>query len=159
VAGAVFSNGYLQYRNTLYWDRKAMAVGAGDSTKAHLYHWLHAKNNEKAPLENRTWHMYPNQASALWEGDGRQPTVRARVLDDGTTQAHTAEYNTQGQTTKRTDPLGRETVFEYDTNGIDLLRVKQRNGAAYDLLELRRSDDDLHLRRFRPSRNGREREG
>ncbi len=43
VSGATFNNQYLQYRNTFYWDRRAMAVGAGDRTKAHLYHWLHAR--------------------------------------------------------------------------------------------------------------------
>src|SRR5258708_6441929 len=124
-----------------------MAVGAGDRTKAHLYHWLHVKGNvnqtvsivesEKAALENRVWYLYPNQASSVWEGDGREPSVTARVLDDGTTQAYRAEYNAQGQTTKRTDPLGRETDYAYAANGIDLLTVNQKNGAGYDLLETR----------------------
>lgn len=45
VAGFTFNNNFLQYRNTLYWDRKAMLVGAGDRTRAHLYHWLHVKDN------------------------------------------------------------------------------------------------------------------
>jgi RHS repeat-associated protein len=147
VSGYTISNGFLQYRNTLYWDRKAMAVGAGDRTKAHLYHWLHLKDNvnqtvailesEKAPLGNRIWYLYPNQASSVWEGDGRAPGVTARVLDDGTTQRYKAEYNQQGQVTKRIDPVGRETMFEYATNGIDLLTVKQKNGTGYDLLETR----------------------
>ena len=39
--------------------------------------------------------------------------------------------------TKRTDPLNRETVYQYDTTGLDLLRIKQKNGAGYDLLETR----------------------
>jgi hypothetical protein len=33
--------------------------------------------------------------------------------------------------TKRTDPLGRETVFAYATNGIDLRTLQQKNGAGY----------------------------
>lgn len=141
VPGYTFTNAYLQFRNTLYWDRQAMALGAGDRTKAHVYHWLHVKDNvnqavgilesEKAALENRVWYLYPNQASSVWEGDGRSPSVTARVLDDGTTQAYKAEYNEQGHVTKRTDPLGRETVYEYDADGIDMLRVKQQNGAGY----------------------------
>ena len=32
--------------------------------------------------------------------------------------------------TKVTDPLGRVTSYAYDTNGIDLLRVYQRNPAG-----------------------------
>lgn len=73
-----------------------MAVGAGDLTQAHVYHWLHVKGNgnqavailesEKAPLESRVWYRYPNQAGAAWEGDGRSPSIVARVLDDGSTQ-------------------------------------------------------------------------
>src|SRR5260221_5847018 len=88
-------NKFLQYRNTLYWDRQAMAVGAGDRTKAHLYHWLHVKGNvnqtvsilesEQAALENRAWYLDPNQASSVWEGDGREPSVTARGLADATT--------------------------------------------------------------------------
>jgi RHS repeat-associated protein len=47
------------------------------------------------------------------------------------------EYNSKGLKTRVTDPLGRETLYEYDTNEIDLLRVKQKNGSNYDLLETR----------------------
>jgi hypothetical protein len=62
---------YLQYRNTLYWDKGAMAVAPGDPAAAHLYHWLHLKGNvnavtsvlesEKPALERRIWYRYPNQ--------------------------------------------------------------------------------------------------
>jgi RHS repeat-associated protein len=147
VSGLTFNNNFLQYRNTLYWDRQAMAVGAGDRTKAHLYHWLHVRDNvnqtvavvesEKAALENRVWYLYPNQASSVWEGDGRSPSATGRVLDDGTTQAYQADYNAQGQVTRRADPLGRETSFTYAANGIDLLTVRQKNGQGSDLLETR----------------------
>jgi hypothetical protein len=51
-----FNNSYLQYRNTFYWNRQAMAAGAWDLTKAHVYHWLHVKNNV-------------NQAAAILESD------------------------------------------------------------------------------------------
>jgi hypothetical protein len=34
---AAFNNNNLQYRNTLSGNRKAIAIGAGDRTKAHLY--------------------------------------------------------------------------------------------------------------------------
>jgi YD repeat-containing protein len=147
VPGVTFLNDYLQFRDTLYWDRKAMADAPGDRSKAHVYHWVHARGNssqavsilesEKRALENRVWYLYANQAGPYWEGDGRQPTVTARVLDDGSTQVHKAEFNQWGLPTKRIDPLGRETVFAYAPNGIDLLTVTQRNGAAFDLLETR----------------------
>jgi RHS repeat-associated protein len=147
VPGFSFLNDYLQFRNTLYWDRKAMADAPGDRTKAHVYHWLHARGDssqavsilesEKLPLENRVWYLYANQASPYFEGDGRQPIVTARVLDDGSTQVYKGEFNSWGLPTKRIDPMGREAVFEYDPNGIDRLRVKQKNGGGHDLLETR----------------------
>jgi YD repeat-containing protein len=66
-----------------------------------------------------------------------KPTRIARVLDDGAAQVYQYEYNSKGLKTRETDPLGRETLYEYDTNEIDLLRVKQKNGGSYDLLEQR----------------------
>ena len=56
-------------------------------------------------------------------------------MDDGTTQEYQYEYNALGKVTKSIDPVGRETVFEYDTNAIDLLTVKQLNGTDYELLQ------------------------
>lgn len=45
------------------------------------------------------------------------------------------EYNSKGHKTRATDPVGRETIFEYAANGIDLLTVKQKRGASYDVLQ------------------------
>jgi YD repeat-containing protein len=68
----------------------------------------------------------------------RKVSAEGRVLDDGTTQLTKSEYNTRGQMTKRIDPLGRETIYEYDTaTGLDLLATKQKNGGSYDVLETR----------------------
>jgi YD repeat-containing protein len=140
VPGVTFLNDYLQFRNTLYWDRKAMADAPGDRSKAHLYHWVHARGNssqavsilesEKRALENRVWYLYANQAGPYWEGDGRQPTVTARVLDDGTTQVHKAEFNQWGLPTKRTDPLGREETFQYDPPGSTCVTCGRRTARA-----------------------------
>jgi RHS repeat-associated protein len=49
-------------------------------------------------------------------------------------QLYRYEYGPHANLTRATDSLGRETVYEYDTNDIDLLRVKQKNGTNYDLL-------------------------
>ena len=144
VGAATFNNDYLQYRNTLYWNREAASAGLGDWTKAQLYHWVHQKDNvnavapilesEKAALENRIWYLYPNQIGAGWEGDGRQPTALARVLDDGTTQAYLAAYNPQGEVTQATDPLGRQTTYSYAANGIDLTQIRQTTAGVNDVL-------------------------
>lgn len=154
--GMAVINGYLSFRNTFYWDKRAMAtMGTKDYTKAHIYHWLHSATNiniasgilesEKLPLEGRVWYAYPGQGSPGLEGSAASPTFVGRVLDDGTTQLRQYEYNALGEVTKSIDPVGRETVYVYGTNnvpdpdpatgtGIDLLQIKQKNGADYDIL-------------------------
>jgi YD repeat-containing protein len=49
-------------------------------------------------------------------------------LDDGTSQVTEFTYNDQGQLTSAIDPLGRQTVYTYAANGIDLLEVRQTTG-------------------------------
>jgi len=154
--GMTVSNTYLQYRNSFYWDKRALSLYRGDYTKAVLYHFLHLDANTtsgilestKRPLENRVWYQYAGQSVPWYIGSSRQPIAVGRVLDDGTTQLDKYEYNAVGRTTKATDPLGRETVFVYGTNNVadpdpatgtsvDLLEVRQKNGAGYDVLESR----------------------
>jgi RHS repeat-associated protein len=152
--GVTISNSWLSYRNTFYWDKRAMALHPGDYTKARITHWLHTvdvnvasgvKESEKLPLENRVWYTYPNQTSPGFVGSMGSPEAVARVLDDGATQVYRYEYNSKGKKIKETDPLGRETVYVYGTgstpdadqangSGIDLLQVKQKNGGSYDVL-------------------------
>jgi RHS repeat-associated protein len=153
------TNGLLQYRNTFYWDKRASAMYPGDYTKARLTHWLHTLDTNvasgviestKAPLENRVWYEYPGQTGYTYTvGTSGLPSAVARVLDDGvTTQMRQYEYNSRGLVTKATDPMARVTRYTYGTNnvadadpttgsGLDLLKVEQKNGAGYDLLETR----------------------
>lgn len=150
-----FINAYLNYRNTFYWDKKAMDEAPGDYTQARITHWEHTAGSgfadispviesTKAPLENRIWRTYAGQDNTIDTGPSNQPSKVARILDDGTEQDFRYEYNAQGNLTKSIDPLGRETDYEYDTNGIDLLRTKQKNGATYDLLSSM-TYNSLHL--------------
>jgi RHS repeat-associated protein len=140
--GFAFTNAFLNYRNTFYWSKKAMMDAPGDYTKAQITHWLHKDGNtasgviesKKQPLENRVWYKYADQPYTNNEGSSNQPIASARVLDNGTVQIFQYEYNEYGNTTKVVDPAGRETRYEYYSNGIDLYRVKQKNGTAYDLL-------------------------
>lgn len=129
--------------NTFYWDKRAWMLYPGDFTKAKINRWTFSANmklgdfphSEKLPLENRVWHDYLGGIGYDWVGPLAKPAKIARVLDDGTSQIRRYEYNSKGLKTRVTDPLGRETVYEYDTNEIDLLRIKQKNGGSYDLLE------------------------
>jgi RHS repeat-associated protein len=137
-------NQYINYRNTFYWDKKAMAEAPGDYTRARITHWLHTEDinvasdipeSSKLPFENRVWNNYPGQTwpAGTENSTSNKPSKVARVLDDGTTQLYQYEYNSFGKPTKMTDPLGRVTTYVYASNGVDLLTVYQRNPAGGSL--------------------------
>ena len=153
-------NGYadddgLDDANTFYWDKAASAnhvtapngEGYWDYDKAHIFHWLVTSNNhqvvsgvldsEKAPLENRIWYAYPGQTApgSLSGVTVQRPSGIARVLDDGSTQLYSNEYNNAyGKVTKKIDPLGRATTYIYTNNDLDLYQVRQTTGTNNDLL-------------------------
>jgi RHS repeat-associated protein len=130
-------------RNSFYWDKQQMRYGAGDYSKAHLYHWVQPTGadsatsileSEKPPLEGRIWYNYPGQPQPYIQGDLDKPSVIGRVVEDETgvlvTQASRFEYNALGNLTRSIDPLGRETLIEYAANDIDVLIIKQRTGGT-----------------------------
>lgn len=131
-------NQYLAFRNTYYWNTAAIAMDPGHPyTNAYVYHWLHSGNgsdetpvleSEKPALESRIWYTYHNQTNGpTYIGSSDEPFEVARVLDDGSTQLWRYVYNYLGHVTQRTDPIGRTTVYAYDTNNVDLLSVYQDN--------------------------------
>jgi len=68
-------------------------------------------------------------------GTGTEPSVVGRVLEGGTSQISEFTYNAKGLVTSRTDPTGRQTTYVYDTNGIDLVEVRQIKPGGYDAVE------------------------
>lgn len=131
-------NAGLDVANSFYWDKKAMSEAPGDYTKAEITHWLYEVNGQvsgiassrKKPLENRVWYAYDGQQSYQYAGSSANPNRIATILGDGTTQARLFSYNSLGNVTKATDPLGRITMFNYDANNIDLLRIYNIRGIA-----------------------------
>lgn len=150
-------NGFLEYRNSFFWSKKAMKEMANpaspadaDYAKAHLYHWLHSDvsdqaagilESEKQPLERRVWYNYNGQANATSLPTGAnarsRPSKVGRVMADGTTQLYQFEYNDFGRVTKVTQPtyeddaagqVNRQTAFIYAANGLDLLEARQTTG-------------------------------
>lgn len=128
-------------RNSFYWDKQMMRTGAGSHAKAHLFHWTQPGSadsatsileSEKPPMEGRIWYSYPGQTGPSEQGTLAKPSVIARVVYDESglpvTQVVKKEYNALGNVTRHIDPLGRETVIEYDTNGIDIRFIKQKTG-------------------------------
>ncbi len=141
VAPPGFTNSALDVANAFYWDKKAYDFYP-DYTKARIIHW--AKNSdgsvsgivasEKAPLENRVWYAYAGQSDTNHTGTSASRIRVARVLDDGTTQSWQYQYNDFGHATQSIDPVGRVMSYDYDTNKIDLLRVRQTTGSNNELL-------------------------
>ncbi|HEX4630476.1 MAG TPA: RHS repeat-associated core domain-containing protein [Chthoniobacterales bacterium] len=139
VAGV--TNAGLDVANTFYWDKKAMLVAPGNYTQAKITHWLYNADgtvsdiisSEKQPLENRVWSTYADQPDYQHAGPSANPTQIARVLGDGT-QLNQFEYNSLGNPTKSTDPIGRVISYVYDTNNIDRLEIRQTRGTNNELL-------------------------
>jgi len=139
-------NSLLNGFNSFYWDKRVSALYPGDYTKAQLTRWAwdyHTSGpgalaprplSTKKPLEGRVWYAYEGGDGMDQLGAMGKPSKIGRLLDDGSAQIHRFEYNSLGHPTRFTDPAGRETLIQYDTNGIDVLNVKQKNGSAYDLL-------------------------
>lgn len=152
-AGMNTFNSFLSSRNTFFWDKKAMEEAPYDYTKARITHWLHTQDinvasdvpeSTKLPLERRVWMGYPGY-NGLQTGTSSKPSQIGRVLDDGTTQLYQYEYNDSGNVTKATDPAGRSTTYTYDTNGIDLLEVRQTTGGTINELLASYTYNGQHL--------------
>jgi RHS repeat-associated protein len=145
--GMATRNEFLVFRNTFYWDKQACAFAYGDYTKARLYHWLHTTDihvasgileSTKEPLEARVWYDYAGQSNdangPIIVGSTNRPRHIGRVLDDGSTQLYTYEYNGFGNVTRIIDPIGRTFSYIYAENGIDLLEIRQARAGQNELL-------------------------
>jgi RHS repeat-associated protein len=141
------ANTRLNTYTTVHWTPQAWAAGPGVLANATLTRWLArgwaplapvrtvgVPHSIKRPLERRVWYAYPDQPGTESVGRTSQPSVVARVLDDGTVQRTAAAYNDAGQVTSRTDPIGRQTTYTYAPNGTDLLEVRQTTAGGSDLL-------------------------
>ena len=144
----------LQYRNTFYWNKKAMIVGPGDYTKAEIIHWLQETQSllamssqiecYKEPLENWVYSYYPGQFYTFATGTSGQPTRSVRVINDGTTQRtqeYDATYNSLNKITQSSNPglttsaAPRVTNYNYDpSNNVDLTSVTQQNSTGLDTI-------------------------
>lgn len=138
-------NGYFELRNTYHWDKHVAATTITDHGKATQYHWAHDNNNGtqnsfdlenlKKPLENRVEFLYTTSYNSMWSGLSTKPSYVGRVLDDGSTVAAQATYDTDAthfpQLLAKTDQLGRTTIFTWDTTTTtDLLTVQQQISAT-----------------------------
>ena len=169
--GMYTCNNYMQWRNTFVFDpnqyQLATASGGLNYSLGKVIHWLHSndyanssrvKESEKEPLENRVWYNYPGQApggcnnpilfpvssgNVVTNGASNQPSAIGRVLDNGSTQVQTFQYNASGSVTQATDAVGRQWAYTYAANGIDRLTTSNTTSGT-QLLETR-TYNSLHL--------------
>jgi RHS repeat-associated protein len=149
----LIANYYLKYRNTFYWNKKAVMEAGGDYTKARIWHWFHGSGgtssvleSEKNPLESRVWYQYPGQTGAQSDSGitVALPSKAARVLDDGKTQLSQYTYTATGLPTTVIQPAldgsgnpiaGRTLSYDYDpVNNVDLTKVRQTTGGSNETL-------------------------
>jgi len=120
-----------------------------DYTKAHLYHWLHDEasplttgllESEKPPGETRIYYLYNGQPNSVASENvvSTQPNIIARVVWDqnmtSQSQVKRFQYNSRGNITKYTDPVGRITEFDYYADGINLWKIRQTTAGQNQLL-------------------------
>lgn len=137
-------NGFLDGRDTFYWDAQTWRDFPGDYTKAKMFHFLHEDGSTtgrviesiKEPLERRVWYLYPGQSRPGFIDNIRLalPSRVARVLDDGTTQLYQYEYNRRGKSRAALTPPVEELSSTYAFNGLDLLEVAQTKSSIPELL-------------------------
>jgi len=153
-------NQYLNFRNTFIFDANQYALAQGATLNyslAKVIHWMHTSDevsasrvmeSQKQPLENRIWYNYPGQPTggscysvffgvsstgAVTSGASNRPSAMGRVLDDGTTQLETYQYNSLGNVTNFTDAVGRQITNTYASNGVDLLTTANTTSGTQTL--------------------------
>ena len=142
----MFFNAYQNYRETIYWNKHAYVIagctptGGCNYNDAHITHYNHYSDapsyestsieSVKNPLENRIWYNHPGQPASYYSGSYELPSAIGRVLDDGTTQLTQLAYNASGNPTSIIDPVGRQTIFNYAANQIDLTAVSQKTASG-----------------------------
>ncbi len=147
TAPAGMTNSGLDVANTFYWDKKALEMyppvnGVYDYTKARVTHWTSNATgvssgilaSEKEPLESRVWYAYAGQTNTNQAPLSANVSRIGRILGDGTTRSSSFEYNSLGNRTKATDPIGRVMSYVYDANNIDILETRQTTGVSNELL-------------------------
>ena len=153
VPSGIYTQGNTiqNYRNSFHWGPHAFALGctmngsgvvnSHDISKATIFHWTHYSydvslagpvlESVKRPLENRLWFNYPwaYGNESYYGGTINTPSATGRRLDASTSAVSKASYASSllvfNPLLSRTDALGRTTQYNYATNNIDLLTVKQ----------------------------------
>ncbi len=136
-------NTSMYYDNTFFWNKSAMAEsGRSYSTANSRTRWLRTSqggfqvsdqvHSVLNRFTNRVWFQYEGQSGGFAVGSSARPIRAGVVKSNGETATSSLEYNAQGQPVKTVDPLGRTTLVEYGSNGVDPVRLRQIVGGSYE---------------------------
>lgn len=156
----------MQWANSFYWDRQQFAnlssafqstwdpnqMKTNDFNLARLRHWNETTDNgimnnlsmERDPspddgytLGEMTWYDYPNKPDYYYEGSADTPTMKIKVLPDGTEWYQINELDQWNNATNVISTysfngmvLTRANSYVYSTNGQDLLRSIRADGVT-----------------------------
>ena len=154
-SGVSVYNTELRTANLFYWNKHQFATGctmSGGVVQSENYsdgvnwRWVtydsylyDLPQDIKEPLEYAKWYNWAGQTTETSMGSLDKIWNVGRVLDDGTTQLETYDYEepvANGNITSYTDPMGRVTTFAYQsstTQGqdyIDLLTVQRKTSSS-----------------------------
>lgn len=141
VGGVSFipKNNNLHWRNSFYWDKKAMYHGGDDWNAATIYNWraneesviVPALSSMREPGKSRVWFNYPGQTTADGPVTSYQHSRTVRMIENSTggTQwvMSRQTYNTLGNPVESTDERGRRLRFNYTPDGQDITTVQHLN--------------------------------
>jgi len=129
---------------TYYWDSYAYSQAGGASlaySNAVFWHWLRKGDNPSMlsgtlrtrgrPSEPTRYYRYVGQDTNFTrEGNTSFPSEILQILSGGVTQRFRYTYNSMGRVTSEIDPLGRNLVYAYATNLVDVISI--RSTGSYD---------------------------
>jgi RHS repeat-associated protein len=144
---AIDSSGFYAFAQVSHWAESSLGLGS-----------IPVPLSTKKRLEDRVWYNYqgqypyiaatptnsdyidlttPNVPNSAVLSASTGPSVSARVLDGGATQASFATYNSNGMLTQSIDPINRTTNYSYyaststsSASNVDLDQVTQTNSSG-----------------------------
>lgn len=141
-------NDHIQWRNTWYWDKKAMYHGPENWNLATVYNWksdawqyniVPALASSRSPGQGRVWFNYPGQTGVDGSISSYQPAKTVRQVENEAgipTWAMTQQtYNEHGLPLESVDEKGRKTKIVYAANNQDVSTVQTWINGAWVTLK------------------------
>ena len=128
-------NNNMQWRNSFYWNKKAMYQAPDDWNAATVYNWAASSSFFVVPVlasvreygQGRVWFNYPGQTAADGERTSYQASKTVRRVEVSGTPIWTMTqqtYNSLGLPLLSTDESGRQIRTNYAANNQDVTSLE-----------------------------------